>query len=39
MKRCIVIALIAVALAFGVVSTPTYAGTSSRGGVSFVGGG
>jgi hypothetical protein len=31
--------MIAVALAFGVVSTPTYAGTSSRGGVSFVGGG
>ena len=39
MKRRIVFALIAVALAFGVVSTPTYAGTSTRGGLSFVGSG
>jgi hypothetical protein len=39
MKRRIVFVLIAVALGFSVVSTPTYAGTSTRGGVSFVGGG
>jgi hypothetical protein len=39
MKRRIVFALIAAALAFGAVSTPTYASGSSRGGLSFVGGG
>jgi len=39
MKRRIVFALIAMALAFGVVSTPTSAEASSRGGLSFIGGG
>jgi len=37
MKRRIIFAVIAVALAFGVINTPAHAGRTSRAGVTSIG--